>query len=103
MTIIQHTLRTARRAATALAALVACAMAAAVAAPAAFATNAPPPGVSGPAGTGPAPVRVITVGGTPGWQIAVAVIAVAVLAAAIAVFADRARPARRRQLGMDTH
>ena len=30
-------------------------------------------------------------------------IAVAVLAAAIAVFADRARLARRRQLSMDTH
>jgi hypothetical protein len=64
------------------------------AAPAAFAKVLPPDDT----GYGPVPgttVRVITAGGTPGWQIAVIAIAAALTAAAAAVFLDRARASRR--------
>ena len=44
----------------------------------------------------PAPVRVIVVGGMPGWQIALIAVGAALLAAALAVLADRVLAARRR-------
>ena len=67
--------------------------------PAAFARPVPPPGGSyGPA-AGPVPattiVHVITTGGMAGWQITLIALAAALLAATTAVFADRARTARR--------
>ena len=63
------------------------------AAPAAFAQVLPPEHDYGPV---PATtVRVITAGGTPGWQIALTVVAAALAAAAAAVFLDRARASRR--------
>lgn len=37
-------------------------------------------------------------GGTPGWQIALFMVAAAVLAATVAVLVDRMRTARRREL-----
>jgi hypothetical protein len=40
-------------------------------------------------------VRVITAGGTPGWQITLIAVAAAPAAAAAAVFLDRARASRR--------
>jgi hypothetical protein len=66
--------------------------------PAAFARPVPPPGGSyGPAGPVPATtiVHVITTGGMAGWQITLIALAAALLAATVAVFADRARAARR--------
>ena len=67
-------------------------------APASLAMIPPPdgPGGAGGAGaaTGPATVvRTVVVGGTPGWQIALIVIAAALVAA---VLLDRTREARRR-------
>ena len=44
--------------------------------------------------TGPT-VRVITVGGMPGWQIALIAVAAALAAATAAVFLDRTRTSRR--------
>ena len=64
------------------------------AAPAAFAQVLPPDDSN----YGPVPattVRVITVGGTPGWQITVIAVAAALIAAAAAVLLDRARASRR--------
>ena len=64
------------------------------AAPAAFAQVLPPDHST----NGPAPVttiRVITVGGTPGWQITVIAVAAALTAAVAAVLLDRARASRR--------
>ena len=57
-----------------------------IAAPAAFATEVPPPGAgdTGPSAV-PATVHTVTVGGTPGWQIALFIVAAAALAAAVAV------------------
>jgi hypothetical protein len=69
--------------------LLACA-----AAPAAFAQVLPPEHDN----YGPVPattVRVITAGGTPGWQIAVIAVAAALIAAVAAVLLDRARASRR--------
>ena len=94
--------RTAQRTARRLACLAGMAAAltggavALLAAPAS-ATLAPPPGM-GDTGAGTATVHTVTVGGTPGWQIALLVIGAAVLAAILAVLADRMRSARRRQL-----
>ena len=80
---------------------------------AAFADQVPPPGggsgaVSGVARTVPWPktsvaptppqVHTVIVGGMPGWQIALIAAGVALLAAVLAVIADRARAARRRQM-----
>jgi hypothetical protein len=63
------------------------------AAPAAFAQVLPPEHDYGPV---PATtVRVITAGGTPGWQIAVIAVAAALTAAVAAVLLDRARASRR--------
>ena len=62
------------------------------AAPAAFAQVLPPED------NGPVPattVRVITAGGTPGWQITMIAVAAALIAAVAAVLLDRARTSRR--------
>jgi hypothetical protein len=93
MTAIRRIFRPATRLAAAAVAL----MAGLLAAPAAFASDAPPPGLgdtSTPAA--PAVVHTVTIGGTPGWQIALFIVAAAVLAAAFAVLLDRARSARRQ-------
>ena len=71
----------------------------ATATPAAFAMRVPPPGV-GDLGTqsGLIPVRTLTVGGMPGWQITLIAIGAALLAATLAVLLDRLRSARRGQV-----
>ena len=95
MTTINRMFRPAARIAAALAAV----LGAIIAAPAAFATEVPPPGNGDSGSTAiPATVHTVTVGGTPGWQIALFMVAAAVLAAVIAVLADRMRTARRHQL-----
>ena len=58
------------------------------------------PAPDGGAGTVPAsppaaPVRVITAGGMPGWQITLIAVAAALVAATAAMFLDRARASRR--------
>jgi len=95
MTTIRRIFRPATRVAAAAVAL----LGGIIAAPAAFATLAPPPG-TGDTGNPVAPVTVhtVTVGGTPGWQIALFMVAAAVFAAVIAVLLDRMRTARRREL-----
>jgi hypothetical protein len=100
MTTIRRMFRHATRIAIAAAAL----LGGIIAAPAAFATQVPLPG-TGDTGTTatPATVHTVTVGGTPGWQIALFVIAAAVLAAVIAVLLDRMRTGRRRQLAPSAH
>jgi hypothetical protein len=85
------------RLATVLAAVIAGLLASAAAATAAFA-NPIPVGDGGTIPTMPVPattVRVITTGGMAGWQIALIALAAALAAAITAVFADRARTARR--------
>ena len=100
MTTIRRIFRPATRIAAALTAV----LAGLVAAPAAFASRVPMPGTGDPAAA-PVPVTVhtVTVGGTPGWQIALFVVAAAVLAAVAAVLADRMRDARRRPLAPSAH
>ena len=100
MTAIRRIVRPATRLAAAAVAL----LAGILAAPAAFAMNAPPPGL-GDTGTSvpPAVVHTVTVGGTPGWQIALFIVAAAVLAAVVAVLFDRTRSARRQQLATSAH
>jgi hypothetical protein len=71
---------------------------AAAASPAAFADPVPPLGGGGTVAP-PPPVQVVVAGGMPGWQIA---IGAAILAAAVAVFLDRARTARRHQAAPGT-
>jgi hypothetical protein len=95
MTTIRRMFRSATRIAIAAAAL----LGGIIAAPAAFATQVPMPG-TGDTGTTAVPVTVhtVTVGGTPGWQIALFLVAAAALAAVVAVLADRTRIARRREL-----
>jgi hypothetical protein len=67
----------------------------AAAVPAASASIIPVP-PDGPYGPAAAPaVRVITVGGMPGWQITLIAIAAALAAATAAVFLDRVRTSRR--------
>ena len=63
---------------------------------AAFAMVAPPEvgGAANPPPPPPAPV----IGGMPGWQITLIAVGAALVAAALAVLADRARSARRRQI-----
>ena len=69
------------------------------AAPAAFARVVPPSGGS-PRFAAPAAVpsvtRIVVVGGTPGWQIALIAAGTALIVGALAVLADRARTAHRR-------
>jgi hypothetical protein len=71
----------------------------AAAAPGAFARVMPPsggtPGFTAPAAV-PAVTRIVVVGGTPGWQIALIAAGTALIVGALAVLADRARAARRR-------
>ena len=62
---------------------------------AAFAMVAPPE-VGGAADQPPPPPAPV-IGGMPGWQITLIAVGAALVAAALAVFADRARSARRRQ------
>ena len=91
-----------RRAVAALAGL-AIAVLGLAAAPAAFARVMPPGGISSgftapgavPAAV-PAVTRIVVVGGTPGWQIALIAAGTALIVAALAVLADRARTAHRR-------
>jgi hypothetical protein len=56
-----------------------------------------PGGTAGPAGLTPVPatVRIVTVGGMAGWQIALIALGAAVVAAAAAVVLDRVLAARR--------
>jgi hypothetical protein len=86
------------RLASVLAAAICGLLASAAVIPAAFARVVPPPGGQyGPGPIRPVPgttVRVITTGGTAGWQIALIALGAA-LAAAAAVLVDRARTARR--------
>jgi MFS family permease len=95
--IFRHTTRLAIAAAALLAGIIA--------APAAFASEAPPPGAGDTSSTTtiPATVHTVTVGGTPGWQIALFVVAAAVIAAVAAVLADRMRTGRRRELATSAH
>jgi len=100
MTTIRQIFRHATRIAIAAAAL----LGGLIAAPAAFATREPMPGTGDTSTTSvPATVHTVTVGGTPGWQIALFMVAAAVLAAAIAVLLDRMRTARRRELAPSAH
>jgi hypothetical protein len=90
-------LRPIRRLAGILAALATTLLAAVTAAaPAAFALPVPPVG-GGDGTVAPPPTVQVVAGGMPGWQIALIAIAAAILTAAVAVFLDRARAARRRQ------
>ena len=79
-------------------------LALAAASPAAFAMNEPMPGGgSAPGQNVPPVVHTVTVGGTPGWQIALLAAGAAIVAAFIAILLDRARTARRQQLSTDAH
>jgi len=100
-----NTIRRIFRHATRLGIAAAALIAGIVAAPAAFATEVPPPG-TGDTGTtpfAPAAVHTVTVGGTPGWQIALFIVAAAVIAAVAAVLLDRTRTARHHQLATSAH
>jgi hypothetical protein len=80
-----------------LAAITASLLVTAAGVPAAFARPVPPPGGSYAPGA-PVPatiIHVITTGGMAGWQITLIALAAALVAATTAVFADRARTARR--------
>ena len=84
-----------RRLAVALAVLTCGALGWAGAVPAASASIIPVPG-DGPYGPAPAlPVRLITAGGMPGWQITLIAVAAALVTAIAAVFLDRMLAARR--------
>lgn len=102
MNIIRRILRPAGFLGRAAAIVLGSMLALTAASPAAFAVNAPPAGGGGtPVGNTPV-VHTITVGGTPGWQIALLAVGAAIVAAFIAVLLDRARNARRQQLSPDT-
>jgi len=97
MNAIRHIRRIRRRFAAVLAGLGA-ALLLLTAAPAAFAMRVPPPGgstVSSPLPQTRTVTHAVVVGGMPGWQIALIAVGAALLAATVAVFADRARAARR--------
>ncbi len=89
----------ARRAAAAVTGLALSWLVLATVAPAAFARVVPAQGgpgeVAAPAAV-PAATRLVVVGGTPGWQIALIAVGAALLAAGLAVLADRAWTAHRR-------
>jgi ABC-type branched-subunit amino acid transport system permease subunit len=100
-----NTIRRIFRHATRLGIAAAALIAGIVAAPAAFATEVPPVG-SGDTGTTtftPPAVHTVTVGGTPGWQIALFIVAAAVIAAVAAVLLDRTRTGRRHELAPTAH
>jgi len=64
--------------------------------PAAFATVVPADDTYGPPPAAPGTtVRVITAGGTPGWQIILIAVAAALVAATAAVLLDRTRTSRQ--------
>ncbi|HXC83267.1 MAG TPA: hypothetical protein VNV62_15580 [Trebonia sp.] len=68
---------------------------------AAMASIAPPPDMGGsivPPGPSQAQVTPALAGGMPGWEITLIAIGAALVAAVLAVLADRARSARRRQV-----
>ena len=100
-----NTIRRIFRHATRLGIAVAALIAGIVAAPAAFATEVPPPGTGDTGATTftPPAVHTVTVGGTPGWQIALFIVAAAVIAAVAAVLLDRTRTARHHQLATSAH
>jgi hypothetical protein len=93
--------RPVRRLSGILAGLAATLLAAATVAPAAFAEPMPPVG-GGDVVVAPSPPPIVVTGGMPGWQIALIALGAAVLAAAVAVFLDRARTARRHQAAPGT-
>lgn len=100
-----NTIRRIFRHTTRLGIAVAALIAGIVAAPAAFASEVPPAG-TGDTGTTtftPPAVHTVTVGGTPGWQIALFIVAAAVIAAVAAVLLDRTRTARRHELATSVH
>jgi len=100
-----NTIRRIFRHATRLGIAAAALIAGIVAAPAAFAMEVPPPGTGDPGTTtfAPQPVHTVTVGGTPGWQIALFIVAAAAIAAVVAVLLDRTRTGRRRELVPSAH
>jgi ABC-type branched-subunit amino acid transport system permease subunit len=100
-----NTIRRIFRHATRLGIAAAALIAGIVAAPAAFATEVPPTGTGDPGTTtfAPPPVHTVTVGGTPGWQIALFIVAAAAIAAVAAVLLDRTRTGRRRELAPAAH
>ena len=75
-----------RRLVAVLAGVAAALLASVATIPAAFASVAPDPAPG---------ARVVTSGGTPGWQIALIAVGAAILGALLAVLLDRARSARR--------
>jgi hypothetical protein len=85
-----------RRVAAILAGLTGSLLALSTATPAAFAYVLPP-GPSSRGTVGAPLVQTIAAGGMPGWQITLIAVAAAAFAAAVAIFLDRARAARRRQ------
>ena len=87
-----------RRILTALAILAGALLAFTAAAPAALAIHVPPPGEGAGPVQAPPQVPTIVAGGMPGWQIALIAAGAALVAAVLAVLADRARTARRRQI-----
>ena len=100
MSTIRRIFRHATRLGIAAAAL----LAGIVAAPAAFATEVPLPGKGDPGTTSvPPAVHTVTVGGTPGWQIALFIVAAAMIAAVAAILLDRMRTGRRRELAPSAH
>jgi hypothetical protein len=102
MNIIRRILRPAGFLGRAAAIVVGSMLALTAASPAAFAMLEPPPGGGGsPVENVPPVVHTVTVGGTPGWQIALLAVGAAIVTAFIAVLLDRARTARRQQLSTD--
>jgi hypothetical protein len=102
MNIIQRILRPAGFLGRAAAIVVGSMLALTAASPAAFAMLEPMPGGGGAPVENTPVVHTVTVGGTPGWQIALLAVGAAIVAAFIAVLLDRARAARRQQLSTDT-
>jgi hypothetical protein len=83
-----------RRSLAVLAGLVGAVLASAATTSAAYAMPLPPPG-GFDGSSAHTPVQVITVGGMPGWQIALIALGAALVATVAAVLLDRARLARR--------
>jgi hypothetical protein len=102
MNIIRRILRPAGFLGRAAAVVLGSMLALTAASPAAFAVNEPPTGGGGTPLENTPVVHTITVGGTPGWQIALLAVGAAIVAAFIAVLLDRVRAARRQQLSTDT-
>ena len=103
MNIIRRILRPAGLLGRAAAIVVGSMLALTAASPAAFATLVPPPGEGdSPVENVPPAVHTVTVGGTPGWQIALLAVGAAIVAAFIAILLDRVRTARRQQLSTNT-